>query len=73
MVPADVVDYCDDKHDNDAYSDVRYGTRAHGAVPADAVHQAAMADAAVRADVVVAGRMQIPLITGINMRILVFS
>ena len=68
--PADGVVYYDDKHVNDAYNDARYGTHEYDAVPADA---APRADEAALADVVVPGRMHIFLITGINMRIFVFS
>ena len=69
-VPVDVVDYCDDTYGNDAYSDARYGRHGHDVVPVDAALQV---DAAVRADVVVAVRMQISLISGIYMRICIFS
>jgi len=74
--PADGVVYYDDKHVNDAYNDARYGTHEYDAVPADdavSVDEAPRADEAALADVVVPGRMHIFLITGINMRIFVFS
>jgi hypothetical protein len=67
---AGVVDYCDDKHGNDAYSDARYGKHGHDVVPVDATLQV---DGVVRADAVVAVRMQISLISGIYMRKCIFS
>jgi len=76
VVPVDAeaplagADYYDDKHANDAYNDARYGTHEYDAVPVD---EAPRADEAALADVVVPGRMHIFLITGINMRIFVFS
>ena len=70
--PADGV-ACQDEDVHDARNDARYDTHVHDVVPADAVHQAAVADAVVRADAVVAVRMQIPLISGIYMRICIFS
>jgi hypothetical protein len=80
VVPVDVVAWvdaaarCDDRHAHDAYNDARYDKHVDDAEPADdVVRQAAGAGAAVPADVVVAGRMQILLITGINMRIYTFS
>ena len=77
---ADVADYCDDKRANDAhndaynddYNDARYDTQ-YDAEPAHAVHPVVRVGAAVLVDVVVPAQMHIFLITGINMRILVFS
>ena len=69
----DVADCYDVQHVHDAYNDARYDKHAHDEAPADEVHQAATVDAVVRADVVVAVRMQIPLISGIYMRICTFS
>ena len=69
----DVADYCDDKHVHDAYNDARYDKHAHDAVTVDAVRQAVRADGVVLADVVAPGRMHKFLITGIDMRIIVFS
>lgn len=79
-VPVDVADYCDDKRANDAhndacndgYSDARYDTQ-YDAEPVHAVHPVVRVGAAVLADVVVPAQMHIFLITGINMRIFVFS
>ena len=67
---ADVADYCDDKHGNDAYSDARYGTHVHDGVPVDAVLQA---DAAVRADAVVVVRMHTCLLADKIMRVCIVS
>jgi hypothetical protein len=78
-VPADVVDYCDDKHVHDAYNDARYDMHAHDdtyvhdGVPVDGLHQEATADAAVRVDVVVAVRMHKCLPAGKRMRICIVS
>ena len=77
VVPADVAEYYGDKHandaHNDAYNDARYDVQLHG-VAADVVHPAVVGDAAVvLVDVAVPARMHIFLITGINMRIIVFS
>ena len=66
---ADVAALYDDMHAHDAYNDVRYGMHGHD-VPADAVHRV---DAVVRADVVAPGQMHKFLITGTDMRIVVFS
>ncbi len=69
-VQVDVVDYCDDKHGNDAYSDARYGTHVHDEVRVDVVLQG---DAAVRADAVVAVRMQTCLLADKIMRVCIVS
>jgi len=63
----------DDRRAHDAYNDVRYNRHVHDVVPVDEVHQAATAGAAVRADGVVAVRMQTFLISEICMRICIFS
>ena len=72
-VPVDVADCYDVQHAHDAYNDARYDKHVRDEAPADWVHPAATVDAAVRADVVVVVRMQIPLISGIYMRICTFS
>ena len=66
MVRADAVDCYDNKrgHDvySDAYNDARYDMHVNNdEVRVDEVHQAAMGDGAVRADVVVAVQMHISL------------
>ncbi len=67
---AGVAGYCDDKHGNDAYSDARYGRHVHDVVPVDGALQA---DAAVRADVVVAVRMHTCLLADKIMRVCIVS
>ena len=76
---ADVADYCDDRRANDAhnayhdaYNDARYDVQ-YDAVPVHAAHPVVRVGAAVRADVAAPVQMQPFLITGINMRIIVFS
>ena len=68
-VRVDEPDYCDDRLANDACSDARYNDARYYTHLSDAV----LADVVVPADVVVAVRMHTCLITGINMRICIFS